>query len=96
MLLRMSPSNREVACSASGGSIVNGTEMRAELFVAIRSLAEVVPEMPAGQLMAPLGKLCVGLHDRVLREATDAELLEAASQFRRLEAARVARVGQGA
>ena len=58
-------------------------DTRAELFVALRALAEIVPEMRAGQLMAALGELCADLHGRGLWEATDAELLEAVRQFRR-------------
>jgi hypothetical protein len=59
------------------------SDMRAELFAAIHSLSEVVPEMRAGQLMAALGELCADLHGRGLWEATDEEFLEAVWQFRR-------------
>ncbi len=56
---------------------------RDELFAAIRSLAEIVPEMRAGQLVAALGELCADIHGRGLWDASDAELLEATWQFRR-------------
>ena len=56
---------------------------RAELFAALQSLSEVIPEMRAGQLVAAIGELCTDLHGRGLWEATDAELLEAMWQFRR-------------
>ncbi len=65
-------------------------ETRAEVFVALRELSEIVPEMRAGQLMAAVGELCADLHGRGLWDATDAEFLEAAWQFRRnFEAAAV-------
>jgi hypothetical protein len=65
-------------------------ETRAELFVALRELSEIVSEMRAGQLMAAVGELCTDLHGRGLWDATDAELLEAVWQFRRnFEAAKV-------
>ena len=67
---------------------MNENETRAELFVALRGLSEIVPEMRAGQLMAAVGELCADLHGRGLWDATDAEFLEAVWQFRRnLEAA---------
>jgi hypothetical protein len=56
---------------------------RAELFAAIQSLSEVVPEMRVGQLMAAIGELCADLHGRGLWDAADEEFLEAAWQFRR-------------
>ena len=56
---------------------------RAELIAALQALAEIVPEMRAGQLMAAIGELCADLHGRGLWDATDAELLEAVWQFRR-------------
>jgi hypothetical protein len=56
---------------------------RAELFAALTELAEIIPEMRAGQLMAAVGELCADLHGRGLWDASDAELLEAAWQFRR-------------
>lgn len=65
-------------------------QTRVELFVALRELSEVVPEMRAGQLMAAVGELCSDLHGRGLWDATDAEFLEAVWQFRRnFEAATV-------
>jgi hypothetical protein len=62
---------------------VSESETRAELFAALRALAEVVPAMRAGQLMAAVGELCADLHGRGLWDAYDAELLEAVWQFRR-------------
>lgn len=62
--------------------------MQGEVFDAIRTLSEAVPEMRAGQLVAALGELCSDLHGRGLWDASDDELLEAVWQFRRdLEAA---------
>jgi hypothetical protein len=55
---------------------------RAEVFAAIQSLSEAVPEMRVGQLMAAIGELCADLHGRGLWDAADEELLEAAWQFR--------------
>jgi hypothetical protein len=49
----------------------------------LRELSDIVPEMRGGQLMAAVGELCVDLHGRGLWEASDAELREAAWQFRR-------------
>ena len=73
------------------------SETRAELFAALRELSESIPEMRAGQLMAAIGELCSDLHGRGLWEASDAELLEAAWQFRRdFEASPAARAGQEA
>lgn len=67
---------------------MNDSDIRAELFAALRDLAELVPEMQAGQLMAAVAELCADLHGRGLWDAADAELLEAVWQFRRnLEAA---------
>ena len=66
------------------------SDVRAELFAALRELSEVVPEMRAGQLVAAVGELCADLHGRGLWDAADAELLEAVWQFRRgFEAATV-------
>ena len=63
---------------------------RADLFSALLSVSEAVPEMRAGQLMAAIGELCADLHGRGLWDATDAELLEAVWQFQRnFEAATV-------
>ena len=58
-------------------------DTRVELFAALRELAEIVPEMRAGQLVAAVGELCADPHGRGLWEASDAELLEAVWQFRR-------------
>lgn len=58
-------------------------DTRAELFTALQTLAEIVPEMRGGQLMAAVGELCADLHGRGLWDAADAELLEAVWQFRR-------------
>ena len=63
---------------------------RAELFAALKSLSEIIPEMRGGQLVAAVGELCGDLHGRGLWDATDAELLEAVWQFHRnFEAASV-------
>jgi hypothetical protein len=63
---------------------------RAEVFAALQSLSEVIPEMRAGQLVAAIGELCADLHGRGLWDAADAELLEAVWQFQRnFEAAMV-------
>ena len=59
------------------------SETRTELFDALLSLSELVPEMRAAQLMAALGELCTDLHGRGLWDAADAEFLEAVWQFRR-------------
>jgi hypothetical protein len=70
---------------------MSGNTSRTELFAALQSLSEVVPEMRLGQLVAAVGELCADLHGRGLWDADDAELLEAAWQFRRnFEAAAVA------
>ena len=67
---------------------MNGSATQAEVFAALQTLAESIPEMRAGQLAAAVGELCSDLHGRGLWDATDAELLEAIWQFRRnLEAA---------
>jgi hypothetical protein len=65
------------------GSEVNDNDTRAEVLAAIQSLAQIMPELRAGQLMAALGELCADLHGRGLWDASDAELLEAVWQFRR-------------
>lgn len=61
----------------------NMSDTRTELFAALQALAEIVPEMRSGQLMAAVGELCTDLHGRGLWDASDAELLEAVWQFRR-------------
>lgn len=69
---------------------MNERETRAELFIALRELSEVIPDMRAGQLVAAVGELCADLHGRGLWDATDPEFLEAVRQFRRnFEAATV-------
>ena len=71
---------------------MNASDTRAELFAALQALAEIVPEMRGGQLMAAVGELCADLHGRGLWDATNAELLEAVWQFRRdFEAATASR-----
>jgi len=59
------------------------TDTKSELYTRLSELAELVPEMRAGQLIAAIGELCADLHGRGLWDATDAELLEAVWQFRR-------------
>jgi len=59
------------------------TDPRDELFAMLRQLSELIPEMRAGQLLAAIGEVCGDLHGRGLWDASDAELLEAAWQFRR-------------
>jgi hypothetical protein len=72
-------------------------DTRAELFSAMQSLAGIIPEMRAGQLVAALGELCADLHGRGLWDASDEELLEAVWQFRRdYEAVMTARIGRDA
>lgn len=58
-------------------------DTRAELFVALQELSEIIREMRAGQLIAAVAELCADLHGRGLWEASDDELLEAVWQFRR-------------
>ena len=65
------------------GSAMSESETQADVFVALRELAEVVPEMRAGQLMAAVGELCADLHGRGLWDAPDTELLDAVWLFRR-------------
>lgn len=62
---------------------MSDTNTRAELFAALQSLSELVPEMRAGQLVAAVAELCADLHGRGLWDASDVELLEAVWQFRR-------------
>jgi len=62
---------------------VSENDTRVELFSAFESLAQVIPEMRAGQLLAAVGELCADLHGRGLWDATDAELLEAIWQYSR-------------
>lgn len=70
---------------------MNESNTRVELFTALQSLSEAIPEMRAGQLVAAIGELCADLHGRGLWDAADAELLEATWQFHRnFEAAAIA------
>lgn len=62
---------------------MNESNTRADLFGALQSISEALPEMRAGQLMAVIGELCADLHGRGLWDASDTELLEAAWQFQR-------------
>jgi len=62
---------------------MNEPNSHAELYGALQSLAESVPQMRAGQLMAALGELCADLHGRGLWEVEDAQFLEAIWRFRR-------------
>lgn len=69
---------------------MNDGTTRAELFSALESLADIVPQMRVGQLIAALGEVCADLHGRGLWDAEDAELLEAVWRFRQgIEAATV-------
>jgi hypothetical protein len=52
-------------------------EIRTELFAALQSLSESIPEMRVGQILAAIGELCADLHGRGLWDATEAELVEA-------------------
>jgi hypothetical protein len=60
---------------------MNSGNIRAELFAALESLVEMVPEMRTGQVLAALGELCSDLHGRGLGDAEDEELLEALWRF---------------
>ena len=62
---------------------MNQHDTRAELFTALQTLSEIIPEMRAGQLIAAIGELCADLHGRGLWDASDEELFEAVWQFRR-------------
>jgi hypothetical protein len=62
---------------------VSASDIRADVFAALRELSEVIPKMRTGQLMAAVGELCTDLHGRGLWDASDDELLEAVWQFRR-------------
>ena len=57
-------------------------ELQRELLTEIQALAEIVPEMRTGQVIAALGELCADLHGRGLWDASDAELREATWRFR--------------
>ena len=56
---------------------MNQKETQDEVFAALRELADLIPEMRAGQLVAAVGELCADLHGRGLWDANDEELLEA-------------------
>jgi hypothetical protein len=61
---------------------------RTELFAALQALAEAVPQMRLGQLVAAIGEFSADLHGRGLWDAEDTELLEAVWRFyRNFEAA---------
>jgi hypothetical protein len=62
---------------------MNQDNLRTELFAALQTLSEVIPEMRIGQLVAAVGEWCADLHGRGLWDASDAELLEALWQFQR-------------
>jgi hypothetical protein len=62
---------------------MNDGNTPADIFGALQSLAEMVPQMRAGQLMAAIGEMCADLHGRGLWDAEDRELLEAIWRFRR-------------
>jgi hypothetical protein len=62
---------------------MNETDARAELFEAIRALADVAPGMRIGQLMAGAGEICSSLHGRGLWDAEEHELLEAVWKFQK-------------
>jgi len=64
------------------GSVVSHSDTRANLFVALQELSEIIPEMRTGQLMAAVGELCADLHGRGLWDAADTDLLEAVWLFR--------------
>lgn len=54
---------------------------RSEVFAALQSLSETIPEMRIGQLAAAVGELCADIHGRGLWDASDPELLEAVWQL---------------
>ena len=64
-----------------------------DLFAALQALAETLPDLRAGQLVAAVGELCHDTHRRGLWDASDAELLEAAWQFQRNAQAAMQSVG---
>ena len=61
---------------------MSDSDIRADLFAALRDLSEIIPEMRTGQLMAAVGELCTDLHGRGLWDAGDDELLETVWSFR--------------
>ncbi len=75
----------------------NIRDTRTELFAAFQALAELVPEMRGGQVIAAVGELCADLHGRGLWDASDSELLEAVWKFHHdFEAATASLNRQGA
>jgi hypothetical protein len=70
-------------CSSREGPAVIETNLRADVFAALRELSESIPEMRAGQIVAAIGELCADLHGRGLWDVDDAELFEAVWLFRR-------------
>ena len=62
---------------------MNANLLNNDVFLALQSLSETIPEMRAGQLMASLGELCSDLHGRGLWDASDAELCETIWQFQK-------------
>jgi hypothetical protein len=69
---------------------MNEQNTTTELFTALQSLSDAIPEMRVGQLVAAVGELCADLHGRGLWDASNAELLETVWQFQRnFEAATV-------
>ncbi|MBL8822147.1 MAG: hypothetical protein JNJ77_06125 [Planctomycetia bacterium] len=72
---------------------MSDNESKTALFEALRELAESIPEMRGGQIVAAVGELCLDLHGRDLWNASDDELLEAVWQFRRNHEAAMALVG---
>jgi hypothetical protein len=55
---------------------------RSEVFSALQSLSDEIPEMRAAQLIAAVGELCMDLHGRGLWDAEGDEFLEAIWRFR--------------
>jgi hypothetical protein len=62
---------------------MNENVTRSEMFAALQSLSDAIPQMRFGQLVAAVGELCADLHGRGLWEAADTEFLEAVWQFHR-------------
>ena len=75
---------------------MSASDIRADVFSALRELSEVIPEMRVGQLVAAVGELCTDLHGRGLWDCSDEELLEAVWQFRRNYEAAVPSIPEGA
>lgn len=62
---------------------MNVNQPRAEALAALAEIADIAPQMRAGQIMAAVGEICADLHGRGLWDAEDGELLEAIWKFRR-------------